>query len=452
MNFIIYRFLLCFFLSLLLHGNANCSSDTINVKNYGAVGDGRTNDYPYLKAAVSALNTKKNGILFFPKGNYYIQNYISKENEISDIVFDNCDQISIIGEGAKITVNGAIYRKADHITHNGKYKYSDTKTVMPILLRNCQNVTITGIEIDGQVNKIKNAPGIAEAPGHLIGIYGSKNVTLENLSLHHAMCDGLYIAHSANRTSENIQAKNVVVSNCGRQGMSIVGLLKGSFFDCVFKDTGLTDGDFDGFLPKAGVDIEPGTVDAKVESILFVKCTFANNLGTQFAVSAPDRTNDIVLNNCYIDAQTSHVTAQVILTAKNIVISNCEINCGSGSIYPMWLSNFGSNCTIKNCYIKSKASGIVSVPKKDTDDYSVTIDNNTFFYTGDSTLKSFFPYISTSRKTEFINNTVIIPSKVQKTKGINVLIRDIKTISNNLFVDENGLNIPEKSILLKKLP
>ena len=47
----------------------NFESDIINVKDFGAIGDGITDDLPAFKAAVSA--SKKNDIIFVPPGNYF---------------------------------------------------------------------------------------------------------------------------------------------------------------------------------------------------------------------------------------------------------------------------------------------------------------------------------------------------------------------------------------------
>jgi hypothetical protein len=44
--------------------------DTINVKRYGAVGDGITDDTPAFVAAVAALNARGGGVVFVPKGVY----------------------------------------------------------------------------------------------------------------------------------------------------------------------------------------------------------------------------------------------------------------------------------------------------------------------------------------------------------------------------------------------
>ena len=48
---------------------------TVNVKTYGAIGDGVSNDYPALKKAVAQINAQGGGELYFPPGNYYLDVY-----------------------------------------------------------------------------------------------------------------------------------------------------------------------------------------------------------------------------------------------------------------------------------------------------------------------------------------------------------------------------------------
>src|SRR4051794_31158612 len=43
-----------------------------NVKDYGAVGDGTTNDGVAINLAITALNAAAGGVLYFPHGTYYI--------------------------------------------------------------------------------------------------------------------------------------------------------------------------------------------------------------------------------------------------------------------------------------------------------------------------------------------------------------------------------------------
>jgi hypothetical protein len=60
--------------------NALNNSAVYNVKNYGAVGDGTTDDYTAVMAAINAAHTAGGGIVMFPMGTYRINSQIVMPN------------------------------------------------------------------------------------------------------------------------------------------------------------------------------------------------------------------------------------------------------------------------------------------------------------------------------------------------------------------------------------
>ena len=69
-----------------------------NVKDYGATGNGSTDDTTAIKAAITALNVVGGGILFFPPGNYAISDVLTIGSNTA--VQGAIDGISIIIQGA----------------------------------------------------------------------------------------------------------------------------------------------------------------------------------------------------------------------------------------------------------------------------------------------------------------------------------------------------------------
>ena len=65
--------------------------------DFGAVGDGVTNDYPAIQSAVNHLQSTGGGALFFPFGQYRVDTTVA-------IPWSN---INLYGDGATI-VNGSI--------------------------------------------------------------------------------------------------------------------------------------------------------------------------------------------------------------------------------------------------------------------------------------------------------------------------------------------------------
>ena len=57
--------------------DANVFDYTINVKNYGAVGDGATDDTAAINAAIAAASTKSAKTLYLPMGVYLISSALT---------------------------------------------------------------------------------------------------------------------------------------------------------------------------------------------------------------------------------------------------------------------------------------------------------------------------------------------------------------------------------------
>src|SRR5262245_8646067 len=59
------------------------SAATFNVRDYGAVGNGTTNDTPAINAAINAANSAGGGVVQFPAGTYKSKNTIHMKSNIT---------------------------------------------------------------------------------------------------------------------------------------------------------------------------------------------------------------------------------------------------------------------------------------------------------------------------------------------------------------------------------
>ena len=152
----------------------------INVQDYGAKGDGISNNYYSLKKVYDAINRNGGGEIFFPKGVYYINEYHSPENNLPDLILENCNYLKISGDEASISVKGDFKRT---ITRVGKkHVFSDIYAITPFNIVNCDNVVVQDLEIRGNVQQTTRDENVVEAGGRLIYILGSRNVTLKNIT------------------------------------------------------------------------------------------------------------------------------------------------------------------------------------------------------------------------------------------------------------------------------
>src|SRR4051794_12790655 len=91
----------------------NCfsqSNKSINVKEWGAKGDGTSDDYFALLKIADTVSKMGNAEVFFPAGVYKINQYHDGKNTLKDILFKNCDGLKITGQNAVISVFGNFYR------------------------------------------------------------------------------------------------------------------------------------------------------------------------------------------------------------------------------------------------------------------------------------------------------------------------------------------------------
>ena len=134
--------------------NRMIDSATFNVKDYGAVGDGVTDDRAAINLAFAAMEAAGGGTVFFPKATYYISGYIGNSTLPSSPI-----SVSVIGEkGTVIESNPSshssyafylVYADLQHCyvsgfringnnkTARGIYIYNNTDSFREVLVEHC---------------------------------------------------------------------------------------------------------------------------------------------------------------------------------------------------------------------------------------------------------------------------------------------------------------------------
>ena len=74
---LLYLLALCLVLTCL-NTNTFAAPETLNLRNFGAIGDGKTDDAPAFQKALDALATAGGGTLFIPEGKYVIASPVNK--------------------------------------------------------------------------------------------------------------------------------------------------------------------------------------------------------------------------------------------------------------------------------------------------------------------------------------------------------------------------------------
>ncbi|GLX66344.1 right-handed parallel beta-helix repeat-containing protein [Paenibacillus glycanilyticus] len=166
--------------------------NTSVVTDFGAIGDGVSDDTAAFQAAINAGA----GQVYVPKGSYVVKNISIPSN------------ISLIGAGA-----GSVL----------KLHPSSVDWDMVIRLIRCSNVKISNLTIDGN----RGAIGLADNQMHGIGLDSeTANITVENVTIKNTCGDGIWIAGGSMANpaylSKNIMIRDCYISNAGRQSIALV--------------------------------------------------------------------------------------------------------------------------------------------------------------------------------------------------------------------------------------
>ena len=193
--------------------------ERINVKSYGAKGDGKTDDTEAILDAISHMT--ENSTLFFPNGDYIV--YSDYENNHSDYGYDYEKCIKIVGlkniaiEGEDR--NNTRIRPLNQMPSVTKYNY-------PVILSiyNCEYVSIRNITIESKGESYGDTDAITTSDptirakqcitngGQDILILESSNVNLHNVNAR--ICGSVACLYAMNSTYVNFY-------NCFANAMSL---------------------------------------------------------------------------------------------------------------------------------------------------------------------------------------------------------------------------------------
>ncbi|MEM4995036.1 hypothetical protein WKH56_20940 [Priestia sp. SB1] len=181
----------------LSKSNSNKLEGKVHVKEFGAIGDGSSDDTVALTNAINHC-LKNSKVLDFGSGTYLFQ-----KSSDWHIISDFTKFIHWTGKGAKI-------------------KFS-TLDIGYMYLWKMKYVKIDGIAFEG-VGAVGNNPN-QNAIG--VGIYSTYRVSITGCSFTGFIGDGLLISAEQsterNRTAQNIYINNNYFNNNGRGGLTIVG-------------------------------------------------------------------------------------------------------------------------------------------------------------------------------------------------------------------------------------
>ncbi|BCT93253.1 hypothetical protein LYSHEL_22760 [Lysobacter helvus] len=211
----------------------------LNVKNYGAIGDGIHDDTAAIQAAINALPTA-GGTVTVPAGTYLIDT-TKKINLRSSMLF-SMDPLAILkAKTASVSRHYLIYV-------NGK-----------------SDVEIAGGQLVGERDTHKYMTSSTDEWGHGIQILGGKRVTVRDLRVSKCTGDGVCIGGS----SSDVVIANIIATGNRRNGLSVTNCTNIKVYDSEFSFTA-------GTSPECGIDIEPDA-GYTCSNVLIQNCRINNN-------------------------------------------------------------------------------------------------------------------------------------------------------------------------------
>lgn len=246
---------------------APATGPTVNVKDKGAKGDGRTNDSAPLQRAIDAV-AGKGGTVFVPDGVY---------------------MVDAVNESVKLK-NRVTLKLSPGATL--KVIPNALKHYALLLVSKASDVTILGGTLDGDRNEHTGVGGEWGMGVRIVD--GSARVTISGTTSRNMWGDGFYIENAS-----DVALCGVTADRNRRQGLSII---EGQNIDVV----GSTFSNTHGTEPSAGIDLEPDRPEQKITRVSIQRSKFIDNAGEGILIAARKKANnvtDVSISNNYFAAQ-----------------------------------------------------------------------------------------------------------------------------------------------------
>ena len=345
-------FLLFILLCAIVTASAEEAPRILNVRDYGAVGDGVTNDTAAINAAAADLRDGET--LYIPAGTYLVREH----GEFSVILINEVSDAQIILDEWAII-------QMDTVPDN---TLPQQNRHFVFHLRFCENVTFSGGTIYGDRLRYEGTAHCEQ--GYGIRLSDCRNVTVNNVEIAHLRGDGIWIFSDIYVDKENGvkgQSYDITVDNCHVHDCFRNGITLTSVVGCVISNTVVHD--IKGTAPQAAVDIEAEYPGSFNQDVTIENCNFYSNGELSVAVTGVSKNISIKstkLEQQFVQSKDGNGLHLSDCQAGLVCISgqNAEIN--SCSLYQLRL--YGSSVICSDTIFDGKEDWIpfrVLVTKSD---------------------------------------------------------------------------------------
>lgn len=375
----------------------------LNVKDYGALGDGENDDWEAISKALTDISDNGGGILYFPVGIYRVtrtvwvhsrDTMLAGTGEGTEIIYDGDDYDSSSGDNNGIAV---VYMGRPLDATDGKYDNiqirdikinGGLKTLWGIYSNRSYNShRVERVQIWRSAGFIKSVHCYASIYRDVRVSYNTVYPTMSNLDWSQVHDTGLFSFEASNGTAiENLRIRSVGESNENRLTKSLFYLLQNyslsienlTFEYAVKKERDMAS-DEDGYIPTfESVFYAPGNVNLNIDKV------YMEHMDTKYIlVSDSPRNHNITIDNIFINH--SYVANNLVRAdyGKNITVGKFYVgntlfteqryliytngNPVSMTSPILWESPRGERVLINgNLYADSKKPGKLGLASSDT--------------------------------------------------------------------------------------
>lgn len=383
---------------------------TISVKDFGAVGDGVTDDTADIQAAITAANASGGSVVFLPAGTYQLS---SRLNLASNVQLVGAGMgITILRMAATSTADSVIYgtglsnvRVADlSVDVNGSARSAYAGTMSGVLISISTNVTLFNIEVYGALGSTAPASAFAVAlaqvtRGLIFGCVARDSGTASRAA------DAFYCGPNEQTLIEGCVALNCtdsgfVLESCNASGIvgcTSKGCRVGAAISAAFNGDcygnyidGLTVYDWDSTVSGGLYVRTTGTgslYDTKISNVIMRRISGAgpavqiynvsastavienvtlsnvtvHGAGTQgFLVSGASGrpTRYVVLNGCQVFGTVGASAVQIQSTCADVRVMSCVLSYAASAASIGVLITNGVRCSVESCRILGDSTNV----------------------------------------------------------------------------------------------
>jgi len=303
-------------------------ASVIRIKDFGAIGDGVTNDTKAFQKA-SVFLEKNGGTLIIDPGTYMVgkqrlsgsylagSSYFEEpvlefKNATKPIIIKGYKAILKAANGLKYGFFNPITGFADSIKKEGNRSSYYATAYIFVNAVGCKSISIKGLTLDGNSEKLNIGSSYEDIGVQLmatgIRMYNNQSVDIEDCYIHDCGLDAIIIAWTGLKNTDPIYPhtiKNVIAQYNGRQGLSWVGGNNLTVINSEFSSTGkaLNHNSPVVSKPSAGIDIE--IENSIIKNGNFKNCYMNDNAGAGIISIGQDTYNIHFINCTFIGTTNS---------------------------------------------------------------------------------------------------------------------------------------------------